>query len=328
MVNIPPAANPAQISAKALAHELFGRRVLGIDYIPRGVMNHKFKVRLLDGEACVIRVYPPFRERVVQYEPDLLKRCETAGFPVPKVVLDSRSGPDVGLSYTVYRWIPGVPLDERLPLLDGKRLVALAQQVVSFLAEFARLEISGYGELVTATQARFGTWAEFLEATVAESSSTAERTPMGMETMTGLLAFGQEAAGALRDRKSVLAWGDVSPENILLDASDRVAGLVDFEGAMAADFSLTLGYCYARYFGTPFFEALRNVWPVKEDQRVLDFYALLRALRLARFAGLQMPTGHPRQSLDQVLPGYREVLKRQQKPQLERSNHESERAKC
>jgi aminoglycoside phosphotransferase (APT) family kinase protein len=311
VINNRTAANRVEKSALALARELFGQKVLYVDSIARGVINHKFKVTLLDGESYAIRFYPPSREQVVNYEPDVLRRCATAGLPVPKVFTDSRFGPGAGLNYTIYHWVQGVPLDERLPSLDRHCVTSLATELVSYLRRLAELEITGYGDLISATQAKFSTWTAFLGATFSEFESAEIKSPWDRETMKMLQIFWEGVVSAWSVLKPVLAWGDLSPENILLDTEDKIAGLIDFEGTIAADFSLTIGYCYARHFNTPFFDALWNIWP-KEGIRPLDqtiqFYAILRGLRLARFASLRLPTGRARDSVDQVLPGFREVL--------------------
>ncbi len=311
MIDSPEPSKAAFESAQTLVEHLFGQKFRRVAFVPRGVMNHKFKVTLADGDAYAIRVYPPNREQVVGYEPDLLRRCEAAGLSIPKVMIDSRSGPAVGHCYTVYHWIEGYPLDERLPFIDETRLGIIMQELMRFLARFARLEVTGYGELVSATHARFSTWRDFLETVLTESLHPRRKNPWGSETFKKLKALIKGAAAAAPECEPVLTWGDISPENIILDAEDHIAGIVDFEGVLAADFALTLGYCYARYFNTPFFEALMKVWP-KNQRRNIDcdfqFFSVLRALRLGQFASIPMPTGYPRQPVEQVLPGFRQTL--------------------
>jgi aminoglycoside phosphotransferase (APT) family kinase protein len=305
-------ASLIESSAHTLARELFGSRLERVDLIPRGVMNHKFKVSLLDGDSYLIRFYPPAQAKIVDYEPDLLGRCFQAGLPTPIVVSDSRSGPAVGHSYLVYRWMHGVSLVDRLPALDPPALERIVLELVSILQRIARLEIAGYGDLVTSTQARFGTWAAFLETTLSELRSSSAATLWGPKTVAALETAWSKSPAWPQERKPVLVLGDISPENILLDAADKIVGLIDLEASFAADFSLTLGYCHARFYNTPFFNALRRVWPREENldlDQAVQFYTILRGFRLVRFAGTKMPTGHPRDAVENILPGFGEVMK-------------------
>ncbi len=297
--------------AESLARQLFGPTLRALEFVPRGVMNHKFKVTLQGGESFTIRIYPPTREHLVDYEPDLMGRCAGAGLPVPKVLVDSRSGPGVGRSYTVYRWVEGVPLDQRLPNLAPRPLTQITQDLLHFLQGLARLPVAGYGDLLSASRASFHTRSEFFAAAISDCQSALTRGHPDRETLIRLSSLLQKAGAAMTPEQPVLAWGDVSPENILLDPADRIVGVIDFEGTLAGDFSLTLGYAYARFFQTPFFEALSDVWPKNGHPPAGDhikIYAALRALRLAPFATGPMPTGHPRTPLRQVLPGLQYLL--------------------
>lgn len=298
--------------AIALAANLFPKRVTRIERVTRGVMNYKFRVCLSGDESYALRFYPSGRQGIVDFEPDLLRRSQQLGLPVPNVLVDSRAGPTVGLNYTVYRWIEGIPLDERLPFLNQTHLVDIARALVTFLKGFAELEVHGFGELMSATQARYRTWSEFLESNLQRPDTGVARHPLELEGIVALRAHALAADSGLTERVPVLAWGDISPENILLDANDRIVGLLDFEGAISADFSLTLGYCFARYWNTPFYGTLRSVWPECEGrppEAAEECYALLRGLRLARYFHLPMPTGCVRQSVENVLPGFIHILR-------------------
>lgn len=308
-----PARETVASSAKALGQALFADKVRAVEIVPRGVMNHKFRVALEGGEYFILRLYPPLRERVVEYEPDLLRRCNSAGLPVPDVLVDSRVGPEVGWAYTVYRWLPGVPLDERLPALGTDALTVIAHELLGFLHRLARLPVVGHGDLVSATAARFTTRRDFFQTVISEAEPGVTGSNWEPGAFTRLTRWLNEAALAVPEGQPVLAWGDLSPENILLDPHDRIAGIIDFEGTMAGNFCLTLGYAYARLMDTRFFDALRRIWPGAGEpniDRATEVYAVLRALRLARFANTPMPTGCARRPLGQVLPGFQHLLRK------------------
>jgi len=313
MTDFPSPGKAVCDCVQALASKLFGQTVGSIEFVPRGVMNHKFKVTLRDDSAYGFRFYPSGRERIVNFEPDLISRYAAVGLPVPKVLTDSRSGPAVGQCYMVYHWIEGQPMDKRMPFLRPNQLTLIARELVEFLKSFTRLPVAGFGELESATKARYRTWREFLETSLAESLTAPGGNQWDQETVKIFKAAVELAASAAPEQKPVLAWGDISPENIVLDDQDRIAGMLDFEGTLAADFSLTIGYCQARFLNTPFFESLWRAWPKNErgsSDQTLQILALLRGLRLARFAGSPLPTGQARKPLGQILPGFPEALNR------------------
>jgi aminoglycoside phosphotransferase (APT) family kinase protein len=103
-----------------------------------------------------------------------------------------------------------------------------------------------------------------------------------------------------------LVWGDINFENILVTDDAQIAGLIDFEGCMSGDPLATLGYGYAVHGEDPFFQlmlqAALGLAPTQQDARVA-WYALLRALRLARYAHFALPTGRPRDALVKIVPG-------------------------
>jgi aminoglycoside phosphotransferase (APT) family kinase protein len=108
-----------------------------------------------------------------------------------------------------------------------------------------------------------------------------------------------------------LAWGDVSPENILVDGDGDLAGLIDFEGVLSADARLTFGYAYARFHGSDFLTQLLETSGRASDARWLRavrFHAVLRGLRILRHADQPLPTGYPRMPVTEVLPGFAPAL--------------------
>jgi aminoglycoside phosphotransferase (APT) family kinase protein len=295
-----------------LARNIFGSELAGVEQIKRGVMTYKFIASLHIGTRYVIRFYPETRANVVRSEPDLIRRCAAAGLMVPQILTDSRSGPKARLQYCIYKWIDGVLLEDSLPSLDDLTLNAVAAELVEHLERLQTITVTGYGELVEANTACFATWQSFVSRTFTEGFQGAARAglwPDGMRAdMETVLRYAMSRPSV---GPPVLTWGDVSPEHILLDSSNHIIGLLDFESGMAAEFLLNLGYCYARYGGTRFFEAFHHAWkpPTDEEQKArVSLYVVLRAMRIAKFADMPLPTNHPRMSIIQLLPGLRPAI--------------------
>lgn len=300
---------PDELAATAgsLIHRVLGAAPESVDRLSLGVMTHKFATRLPNGERYIVRFYPPSRSHVVDYEPDLLRRCCEAGVGTPQVVIDSRSGPPAEMQYVIYRMIEGTPLVDRLSALSAEALRRLALDLVARLEILARIPVLGYGDLIAVDRARFDSLDEFCALSFREGlKAVAEKRLWSRETAETVQAIAR-INPPMRQDSPALTWGDISVENILIDSNNEITGLVDFEGVIAAHPLLNLGYAYARYFPSAFWDALVEAWPKPppDQWRWVYFYSVLRAVRLAPFAGEPLPTGHPRAAIESLLPGFR-----------------------
>jgi aminoglycoside phosphotransferase (APT) family kinase protein len=295
-----------------LAYEIFGIVPAGVDEISLGVMTYKFAVKLPNGECYVLRFYPRSRESVVEYEPDLLRRCYDAGLGTPQVVIDSRTGPRAEMNYVVYHMIRGMPLAQRLSSLSSEDLGHIARDVIHRLQGLAQIPVLGYGDLVAADRARFDSLPDFFARSFAQGLKTAEDNRLWpRETIESLRTIAGGPGTSTQENRVALTWGDLSAENILIHPNNEVAGLVDFEGVIAANRLLNLGYAYARYYQSAFFDALARAWPDplhKSQWHSIYFYCVLRAVRLAQFAAEPLPTGHSRTTIEDLLPGFRPAI--------------------
>ena len=298
--------------AALLVKEITGKKRVEVKHINRGVMTLKFAVQLHTGERYIVRFYPLNRSDVVAYEPDVLHQCLNKGLPVPEVIADSRTGPSAPQQYLIYKMIDGVPLSDRFPRLSDTSRMAIAAQLVNYLFTFQELQVSGYGDLIDISRARYNSWQEFIRRSFRDGINAAKRYALfPASVIKELEAVVRNLKVFQRREKSSLAWGDISLENILVDDSNRIAALIDFEGTLAADILLNLGYCYAMYQDTGFFKSIEQAWPdvLTDDQwRKIEFYAILRAIRIAKYASQPLPTGHPRTPMDQLLPGFISAL--------------------
>ena len=172
------------------------------------------------------------------------------------------------------------------------------------------LSIEGWGELATAFHAREPSWKEFVCHAIDEGMTVARDaraiSPDLLATIRSIHAGIDAIAPPLR---SGVVWADVSPENVLVDHSGGLVGLLDFESCIGAELCANLGYCFAAQLGTGFYDALRNAWveePTESHAARTELYTVVRAMRIAKFADRgPMPAGAPRPTVEQFLPGLR-----------------------
>jgi aminoglycoside phosphotransferase (APT) family kinase protein len=291
-------------SAALIIARVTGETTRAIVKIETGVMTHKYLVSAQGNEQFVVRFYPRARSFVVEYEPDIVRRCRAHGVRVPEVIADSRSGPSAGLAYMAYRMIPGTTLQERIEKGVQTEFGLVCPEIVAQLQLLGEIRMEGYGDVLNGTRAASPTWIEFMQKSFAAGLSAAIArhllTPAHVDAITVIRKCLDVFAAPESAR---LAWGDFSPENVIVDQRGQLAGFVDFEGVVAADFDLSLGYLRARYAASHFYSAMVRHWPSRcpgEPRTAL--YALVRALRLLPHSGEPLPVGCEREPIEVFLP--------------------------
>lgn len=298
--------NDLQEAAGRIVHEFTGEDVREVTRLRIGVMTHKFTVEA-GATSYIVRFYPPHREHVVLYEPDIIRRCHALGARVPQVLGDSRSGPGALLSYMVYKKIPGHRMSKCLSRLSPPQRCALAGSLASEFALLRRITVTGYGDLLDGGTARFPTWQVFLESSLCEGMRAVESLRLlDARHITLLKTVSRRLHDLIGMVPSCLNWGDVSTDNVIVDSDGNLAGLLDFEGAIFGDPLLTLGYAMAFYGRSPVVEDLAQAWPDVNagGWRRAELYAVLRGLRLApHYANPFLPSGERRSPLKDVVVG-------------------------
>ena len=299
-------------SACFLVRKITGGKMVEAHEIKIGIMTFKFLVTLSTGQKYIVRFYPRSRSFVVRYEPDIIGRCQAAGLPAPEVICDSRNGPRTELEYMIYPFINGTSLSEVYSSLEEAARMKIADQLVPLIAKISEIALEGFGELLDGQRAKLNSWSEFLEQTCHTGIVSARRYGLFSERdICNLESLLPELTSLPPLQSGRLVWGDISLENLIVEKDGSIAGILDFEGALSGDHLVNLGFCHARCYGTGFFEALIRAWPERfseDQQRNIKLYSLLRALRLAKFAHLPLPTGVPSDRIINVLPGFGPAL--------------------
>jgi Ser/Thr protein kinase RdoA (MazF antagonist) len=267
-------------------------------------------VALASGERFILRFYPPGREAVIDYEPDLLQRSAEVGLPVPDVVIDARFGPRSPWPYLVYRRLEGSTLGDCWSELDATARRRAARELAAALELLHTLAIEGWGELVTAWHARESSWEQFVCGAIDEGVVVArDSRALSPDLLVAIVSIRAGLGSIAPPERSGVVWADVSPDNVLIDRDGGLAGLLDFESCVGGELCTNLGYCLAAQMGTGFYEALRDAWgaePTELEAARIELYAVVRAMRIAKFADRgPMPAGGPRPTVEAFLPGLR-----------------------
>ncbi|APA86031.2 aminoglycoside phosphotransferase family protein [Paraburkholderia sprentiae WSM5005] len=294
----------------SLIAETIGTAPTRIRKLSVGVMTEKYIAEMSDGFNYMVRSYPISRSHIVKFEPDVIERCRANGLRVPEVIADSRLDVHSPHQYIIYKMIPGTSLSQKIGKLRKRPLSAIAGSVFDQLSAMAALPVKGFGELTSADTASSKTWTIFIESTFREGLEAIQRDSILPIADIEKLEFVEQHLSSIPAcNKSGLAWGDVSPENIIVDERGAFAGLVDFEGTLGSEFALNIGYLWARYAGTKFCSHLLPNWqPSPEENMRAALYAVVRALRILRNGRAPLPLGRRRDPIDEVLPGWRSAL--------------------
>jgi aminoglycoside phosphotransferase (APT) family kinase protein len=293
--------------ALQIARLYFGLAAVSAERLIQGVMNHMFKIRSEAEELCVVRIYPPGRQKVVAYEPQLVERLRLAGCCVPEVVGYGHLNGGGSASYFVYRFIQGQTLASRQTQIPRKKLQAIGRSLVDNLYLMATLRLRGFGGLITSDTADDNSAWEFFSRSVARGADNADSSRvLSEDVIYRLRALLDSARREVSAFDGALGWGDLAPSNILIDEDDRLIGLIDFESSFVLDRSLSFGYLRAILPDHPLLKILideaRTTHFEVSDMRI-KLCAALRAARMARFAHRNLPSGHLQRTISSILPG-------------------------
>jgi hypothetical protein len=296
---------PPSYLAKTIIHELLGKPAASVRLIPVGLMNWKYLVTMPSGDEFIVRFYPKSRTELVRFEPDLIRRCRDAGMSVPEIIADSRTGPQVGWEYSMYRMLPGISFAEREAQLSEESISAIAQEIYHQMLLISGLNVAGFGDLNSAGAANCDTWRNFIEHSFFEGLPIALQVGRISKGLAKDLEFILHKLDSFKAPESAVAWGDMSPSNIILDRNDRLVGIIDFEGALAAEMALSIGYLKAGFDGTFFCRSIENIAlsdAIEPTRR--DLYVIVRALRILKHGARPLPLGRSRDPIDKFLPGF------------------------
>ncbi|NOY79850.1 MAG: phosphotransferase [Kiritimatiellaeota bacterium] len=221
--------------------------------VPTGKFNTSWFVRDGTGRELVLRIAPPDDTEFVFYERDMMRQepelhCllrEKTSVPVPRILAYDDSRRFVDRDFLIMERLPGRPLTE----LRGVDVDGVYRQVGRYLAEVHALAAPNYGYLgAHRPMPPCDRWAEAFK--VMWGKLVADITRVGLYDTAEEAAMRDllERHVSVFDRPvpAALLHMDVWNQNILVEGSGRVVGLIDWDRALWGDPEIefaVLDYC-------------------------------------------------------------------------------------
>ena len=222
----------------SLIHEhLPGGEQISFEPIPTGKFNTSFFVQV-DGEPLILRIAPPsdsvfvFYERnMMRQEPELHRLLSETSVPVARILAFDDSHNLIDRDYLIMERLPGWPLTE-MSRID---LDITLRQVGRSLAETHGLRAKAYGYLgvhrpmnpaTTWAEAFLTMWHKLIDDILAVRQYTQEESRL-LRTL-----LDHHIPKFERPVPSSLLHMDVWHQNILVDSTGTLTGLVDWDRAL------------------------------------------------------------------------------------------------
>ncbi len=243
---------PDALRDAVLAHLESDAEITAFEPIPTGKFNTSWTVSTEEGDY-VLRVAPPddavylfYERRMMHQEPDLhrLLRAET-NVPVAEIVAFDAGRTLLPRDFLLMERLPGRALAEA-PALDHDRVL---WQTGECLAQVHRLTADRYGYLgAHRPMAPQPTWAEAFRVMWSKLlADVADAGFYGAATVRRMEALLEERLDLFADRGPArLLHMDIWSQNLLVDASGDLTGIVDWDRALWGDPEIefaVLDYC-------------------------------------------------------------------------------------
>ena len=264
-----------------------------IDYISKGVMTDKF---VFDNKY-IIRCYPECRgylaEAEYQYMQEFLRRGILCPKPV-KIVHVKQS------SCLIYERVEGKMLTDVYDGMSATKKDTICAEIIQNYLYISQMPCNGYGEMLGYQQFTYQSMSDWFRRVIENAEKWMVQ--YGTEDLfnRSILETFREKTAIIKSQIPVLVWSDFSMDNIIVDEDGHLAGFVDFEGLMAIDSTLGIGYMQAHENNSDF--SRRIIDQIHVNKEIVDFYALLRYLALLPQAYKNLPNGTKRQPIESYLP--------------------------
>lgn len=282
-------------SAKEIINMYF-KNAYNIYEINRGVMNFKFQFSS-NSRDYILRCYPKGREYLAELEFKYLSLFISKDIKAPVVKYFSSEYP----GYIIYEKINGVCLSEIFENLTPSSQINLCNEITENYKKISYIKTSGCGVMLNYNSFIFDKWKDFLLYEINKSLHYLNNIKSEFNITVLRIYLEQFISKYLVEKKS-LVWSDFHPDNIIVSNEGKLAGFIDFEGLIGGDPLLGLGYLQAKEYNSVFFKQIYSSYSMSACKDIIDFYSIVRYLRLVVYEQFNLPNGSFRTPIKIFLP--------------------------
>ena len=278
------------------ALQLYGIPCEWVEYIPIGVMTDKFAFGNA-GKEYIARCYPEKRGYLAEAEYGYMQRFRGRGIlcPMPVKIID------VGQNQClIYERLEGQMLSDVYDGMSEVEKDKICREIANNYMRISEIRCNGLGRVLGYEKFAHGSMSDMIGDVVRKAEGwIMQYGSMNPQAKKVLDRF-KEQARSSQEMQPVLVWSDLGMDNIIVDERGRLVGFVDFEGLIGANVNLGIGYLQAHENNSDFVVRLMKIMPELEKWEV-DFYAMMRYLRILPYTHSPLPNGTKRDNLNQYM---------------------------
>lgn len=234
-------------TAQELFYRHMGRaaRIRSYEELTEGYFNAAYRVELVDGMACVLKVAPPPEVRVLRYEHDILNTevevlrlvASRTTMPVPAVLFHDARCDLLPSPCFAMQFVTGEMLHTLRASLSPQDNDHIDRTCGGYLRQMNAISGPGFGRY-TPSARQFPTWRQAYDQLLTDVllDGEAEKIELPLSYQE-LLALARQHYTVFDEvtRPALVHW-DLWDGNIFINPQTRqVAGIIDFERALWAD---------------------------------------------------------------------------------------------
>lgn len=271
-----------------------------IFYIDKGVMTDKYEF-VSQQKRYIVRCYPEKRSWLAEVEYQYLDLFKRKGIKAPHGYLYNTQGQ----AFLVYEKLPGQSLTEVYADLTTEEKDSLCKEIVANYKKIAEISCDKFGALEETGSFSSNSWNEFLLSEISKATRIFQDK---QNIILKMISMGlSDYAKFFKVDTGQLVWSDFSTDNIIVK-DGHLVGFIDFEGLLAGDSLLGLGYLLAHEQKSDFVNRILTHYGVDGKSKDLDFYAVFRYIRQTPYLESALPNGTQRDSAFAFLPYVPQIM--------------------
>ena len=289
-----------------IIYKHFHKQPSYIKKINQGVMAHKYLFEV-DGTMYVLRIYPKSNKNDTKLEFELINQLLSIGCKVPNAVAYYC---ELEESYLIYQFLEGESLAHVYKSLPIEVISVIVKDVFDNITQVSNFTLNYFGNVCKPGN-KYSAWKDFLEDSIEYGLPyLMKNDQFETATVSRIKRFMKQQLKTINVKVPSLAWSDLSMNNMII-LDNRLSGFIDFEGCIAGDPILPLGYLYLVDGESSFYSALHEYYQEKYEfsNAIVLFYSFLRLLRIAPFLTEPLPTGLKRKPVFTYFKGLQDSIR-------------------